>query len=185
MVSERKGGHRTGHQASGRRSPTADSFGGGIPPESNGPPAYVVCTCGDSQVEKPARVLLWPIPANHLKGRDVRQRRRTGHKVVGVGRVYQALLVLVTATPLPCPRPSFTGHDGGLLVSMRVRQHPVQAGLHAAAWARPARMQRLQQVRRHTARHCATETRREDAKGRGGTSVRTVSDGVPGLGKRH
>ena len=125
MVSERKGGHRTGHQASGRRSPTADSFGGGIPPESNGPPAYVVCTCGDSQVEKPARVLLWPIPANHLKGRDVRQRRRTGHKVVGVGRVYQALLVLVTATPLPCPRPSFTGHDGGLLVSMRVRQHPV------------------------------------------------------------
>ena len=42
-----------------------------------------------------------------------------------------------------------------------------RAGLHAAAWARPARMQRLRQVRRHTARHCATETRREDAKGRG------------------
>src|SRR6478736_2895529 len=26
-----------------------------------------------------------PIPGNHLKGRDVRQRRRTGHRVVGDG----------------------------------------------------------------------------------------------------
>src|SRR6478752_8907574 len=44
--------------------------------------------------------------------------RCAGHQVVGVGRVYQDLLVVVAATPLPCPRPSFTGDDGGLLVSM-------------------------------------------------------------------
>jgi len=63
--------------------------------------------------------ILPPIPANHLKGRDVRQRRRTGHQVVRVGRVYQEILVLVAATPLRRPRPSLTGHDGSLLVSMR------------------------------------------------------------------
>ena len=63
--------------------------------------------------------ILPPIPANHLKGRDVRQRRRAGHQVVGAGCVYQELLVLVATTPLPCPRPSFTGNDGGLLMSMR------------------------------------------------------------------
>jgi hypothetical protein len=111
--------------------------------------------------------ILPPIPANHLKGRDVRQRRRTRNQVAGVGRVYQELLVLVATTPLHDPSLILIGHDGGLLVSMRVRQHPVQAGLHAAAWARPARMQRLRQVRRHTALHCATETRREFPRGRG------------------
>jgi hypothetical protein len=44
-----------------------------------------------------------PIPGSHLKGRDVGQRRRAGHQVVRVGRVYQDLLVLVAATPLPRP----------------------------------------------------------------------------------
>ena len=44
-----------------------------------------------------------PVPGSHQKGRDVRKRRRTGHQVVRVGRVYQDLLVLVAATPLPRP----------------------------------------------------------------------------------
>jgi hypothetical protein len=33
-------------------------------------------------------------------------------QVIRVGRVYRDLLVVVAATPLPRPRPSFTGHDG-------------------------------------------------------------------------
>jgi len=45
--------------------------------------------------------------------------RHAGNQVVGIGRMHQDLPVFVAATPLPRPRPSFTGHDGGLLVSMR------------------------------------------------------------------
>jgi hypothetical protein len=77
--------------------------------------------------------ILPPIPANHLKGRDVRQRRRTGHQVVGVGRVYQHLRVLVATTPLRRPRPSLTGHDGGRRVSMQGPTTPDARMTHADA----------------------------------------------------
>src|SRR6185437_5292113 len=75
----------------------------------------------DSPEHLPVRLefLVPPMVGSHLKGRDVRERRRTGHQVVGVGGVYQKLLVLVPTTPLRHPRPCLTGHDGGLLLSMR------------------------------------------------------------------
>src|SRR6478609_1357001 len=77
-----------------------------------------VRSLGDALLPVRGGLLVLAVPGSYLKCRGIRQRRRTWHQVVGVGRVCQDLLVFVAATPLPCPRPSFTGDDGGLLVSM-------------------------------------------------------------------
>ena len=79
---------------------------------------------GDALLPVRGGLLVLAVPGSYLKCRGIRQRRRTGHQVVGVGRVCQDLLVFVAATPLPCPSPSFTGDDGGLLVSMRGPKTP-------------------------------------------------------------
>ena len=83
-----------------------------------------VRSLGDALLPVRGGLLVLAVPGSYLKCRGIRQRRRTGHQVVGVGRVCQDLLVFVAATPLPCPSPSFTGDDGGLLVSMRGPKTP-------------------------------------------------------------
>jgi hypothetical protein len=73
-----------------------------------------------------------PVPGGYPEN-PAAPTRCAGNQVVGVGRVYQDLLVLVAATPLPRPRPSFTGHDGGLRVSMRGPTTPGTSMTHADA----------------------------------------------------
>jgi len=107
------------HDLIQRRPTGTRTARGGLARRSRG-----VRSLGDALLPVRGGLRVLAVPGSYLKCRGIRQRRRTGHQVVGVGRVCQDLLVFVAATPLPCPSPSFTGDDGGLLVSMRGPKTP-------------------------------------------------------------
>src|SRR6476659_1097694 len=75
-----------------------------------------VRSLGDALLPVRGGLLVLAVPGSYLKCRGNRQRRRTGHQVVRVGRVYEELLVCVTTAPLPCPHPPFIGRRDDLLV---------------------------------------------------------------------
>src|SRR5271168_814846 len=48
------------------------------------------------------------VPGGYRQGRDLRRRRHAGNQVVRIGCVRQALSVVVSATAVQPPRPSFS-----------------------------------------------------------------------------